>query len=95
MKLNAVSVSGQRSKDFIDLYYLSGLYGIDEMLAFYQKKYSQDNDSFILKSLVYFDEVDLSDWPVLIKDPSLKWDTVKKHLTTLVLKYTGKFKGLG
>ena len=65
------------------------------MLAFYQKKYSQVKDSFILKSLVNFNDVDLSDWPVLIKDSSLKWHTVKKHLTSLVLKYTGKFKGLG
>jgi len=56
------------------------------MLAFYQKKYSQVKDSFILKSLVYFNDVDLSDWPVLIKDSSLKWHTVKKHLTSLVLK---------
>jgi len=29
MKLNTVSVSSQRSKDFIDLYYLSDLYSID------------------------------------------------------------------
>ena len=57
------------------------------MLSFYKTKYNQENDTFILKSLIYFDEVDLSDWPVLVKDPGLKWDKVKRHLEKTVLQY--------
>ena len=72
MKLNAISTSGQRSKDFIDIYYLLKKYSLERMLDFYQKKYNQQNISFILKSLIYFDDVDLGDWPVLIDNPNLR-----------------------
>jgi hypothetical protein len=88
MKLNAIVTSGQRSKDFIDIYYLADYFTVENMLSFYKAKYSQEKDTFLLKSLIYFDEVDLSDWPVLIKDRSLKWSAIKKKLTSLVLNYT-------
>jgi len=90
MKLNAISTSGQRSKDFVDMYYLSGMFDMESMLSFYKAKYNQENDTFILKSLIYFDEVDLSDWPVLIKNPELKWQDIRKRLTTIVLEYAKK-----
>lgn len=87
MKLNAIATSGQRSKDFIDIFYLLDKYDIGSMLTFYKTKYNQQNDAFLLKSLIYFDEVDLADWPVLVKNPDLKWVEVKKRLTTRVLQY--------
>jgi hypothetical protein len=90
MKLNAISTSGQRSKDFIDIYYLLDHFDIAEILTFYKTKYLQENDTFVLKSLIYFDDVDLSDWPVLVKDPDLKWNTVKKRLEKAVLDYVKK-----
>lgn len=92
MKLNAVATSGQRSKDFIDIFYLSEQFDMEEMLTFYKTKYNQENDTFLLKSLIYFDEVDQSDWPMLVKNPALKWRTVQKQLTTLVFQYV-KQKG--
>jgi|WetSurMetagenome_2_1015567.scaffolds.fasta_scaffold59092_3 predicted nucleotidyltransferase component of viral defense system len=88
MKLNAISTSGQRSKDFIDIYYLLEKIDIESMLLYYKTKYGQSNDTFILKSLIYYDEVDLSDWPVLLKDSALKWGNVKKLLTSRVLRFT-------
>ena len=95
MKVNAIVTSGQRSKDFIDVYYLTDLFSVESMVSFYKTNYSQDNDTFLLKSLIYFDEVDLSDWPVMITDRSLKWSTVKKKLSSLVLEYTkSQSKGL-
>jgi hypothetical protein len=87
MKLNAIAASGQRSKDFIDIYYLLEQYEIGEMLSFYKTKYNQQHDTFILKSLIYYKEVDLSDWPVIIKDPRLKWAKVKKSLDQKVMSY--------
>lgn len=88
MKLNAISTSGQRSKDFIDIYYLLGKYNLGRMLEFYQRKYNQENVSFLLKSLIYFEEVDLADWPVLIADPKLTWVDVKKRIEKEVLDYS-------
>lgn len=87
MKLNAISTSGQRSKDFIDLYYLLDHFDLNSLLSFYKKKYAQENDVFILKSIMYFDDVDLSDWPVLVKDPQLQWKEVKRKLEKTVMQY--------
>ncbi len=85
MKLSAIAVSGQRSKDFIDIYYALFRFSIGQMLVFYKEKYSQKNDIHILKSLVYFDDVDLSDWPIIIDNPELTWAVVRKRIETDVL----------
>ncbi len=90
MKLNAISVSGQRVKDFIDIYYLLHTYSIGEMIGFYKKKYSQFNEVNILKSLCWFEEVDLSDWPMLLKTPKLEWETVKKKIEKAISAYLQK-----
>ncbi|MEI7980935.1 MAG: nucleotidyl transferase AbiEii/AbiGii toxin family protein [Bacteroidota bacterium] len=87
MKLNAISTSGQRSKDFIDIYYLLHKYDLGSMLEFYQKKYDQQNVAFVLKSLVYFDDVDLAGWPVLIENPKLKWADIKKRIGKVVMDF--------
>lgn len=81
MKLNAISVSGQRVKDFIDIYFLLDEYSVEEMIAFYKKKYTQYNEANVLKSLCWFEDVDHSDWPILLKTPKLKWETVKRKIT--------------
>lgn len=63
MKLNAIAVSGQRVKDFIDIYFLLEVYSMEEMIAFY-KKNPQYNEVNVLKSLTWFDDVGLSEGPV-------------------------------
>jgi hypothetical protein len=90
MKLNAISMSGQRSKDFIDIYYLLKSYTLEKMMDFYQEKYDQQNKAFVLKSLIYFDDVDLSDWPALIENPKLKWADIKKRIEKVVMEYSRK-----
>jgi len=89
MKLNAISVSGQRAKDFIDIYFIleENIFKISDMLKFYQLKYNQQGDMHILKSLIYFEDIDLSGWPVLLKKTSLKWNDVKKKIEKEVLRY--------
>src|SRR6185312_6797690 len=85
MKLNAVSISGQRSKDFIDIYYALNHFSIKEIISFYAEKYRQLNSTHVIKSLIYYDDVDLADWPVMLKDPGLKWDNVKQKLRQAVM----------
>jgi hypothetical protein len=87
MKLNAIMTSGQRAKDFIDIYFLLEKYDLADMLSFYKKKYKQENEGPVLKSLIYFDDVDSSDWPVIIKTPGLKLSGIKKRIESAVLKY--------
>jgi len=91
MKLNAISTSGQRSKDFIDVFYLLHKFKLGSMLEYYQKKYDQENVAHILKSLVYFNDVDLTDWPVLIEDPKLKWGDVKNRIEKAVMDYANYY----
>ena len=49
MKLNAIAISGQRSKDFVDIFYASKQFSLSEMLSFYQKKYAQESVVHIFK----------------------------------------------
>lgn len=90
MKLNAITVNGQRVKDFIDIYYLLNLFTVEEMTGLYKKKYAQYNDTNVLKSLCWFDDVDLSDWPVLLESPQLNWKTVKDKIEKATLIYLKK-----
>lgn len=82
MKLNAISVSGQRSKDFIDVYYVlkNGMFTISDLIEFYKTKYTQKDSMHVVKSLSWFEDVDLADWPVLLKEQDLKWDTVTNYI---------------
>jgi hypothetical protein len=87
MKLNAISVNGQRVKDFIDIYFLLGTFTIEARLSFYKKKYTLQNEVNVLKSMIWFNDVDLSDWPVMLKNKELKWNLVKKEITKSVKIY--------
>jgi hypothetical protein len=60
MKLNAIVNSGQRLKDFLDVYFLLEYFSIKQMLEFYQQKYPSKNEMMALRALVYFDDLDLN-----------------------------------
>jgi len=77
MKINAIAGSGTRSKDFVDLFFLLEIFHVDKLLEFYETKYSDRNIIHALKSLNYFEDADLSDWPVIIKKKDLTWGIVK------------------
>lgn len=94
MKLNAIAVSGQRSKDFIDIFYLLEKYSIAEMISFYKTKYTQYNEVNVLKSLTWFEDVDLSDWPVIIKAPALDWEVIKRRIVEATKDYLRRNKDL-
>ncbi len=87
MKLNAIAVSGQRVKDFIDIFFLLDIYDFRRMIAFYKEKYKQYHVLNVLKSLVYFDDIDFSEWPEMITTPTLQWSTVKQKLEKEVAAY--------
>jgi hypothetical protein len=87
MKLNAISTSGQRVKDFIDIYYLLEIYSIADMVSFYKKKYASFNEVNVLKSLIWFEDIDHSDWPVLLKNPDLEWENIKNKIVKETQKY--------
>ena len=90
MKLNAIAISGQRVKDFIDIYYLLKKYSLADMIGFYKSKYATFNEVNILKSLTWFDDVDQSGWPVLMLNPDLKWAEIAKKITLETKNYLEK-----
>lgn len=82
MKLNSIANDGTRVKDFIDLYFLitEHEFTVEKLLKNYEAKYTQRNAMHVLKSLNYFDDVDLNDWPDLIKNINIGWNDVMKTL---------------
>jgi hypothetical protein len=84
MKLNAIQNSGQRLKDFIDIYFLLELFSIKQMLEFYSKKYPIMNPVIALRAITYFDDIDPNiDPPKLLT--LLPLEKIKKRILDAVL----------
>ncbi len=84
MKLNAIAISGERFKDFADIYFLLESYRLSEMLDFYCTKYAQDRSLHILRSLLYFDDVVVADKPMFFLQKDLKLSAIKKRIRQAV-----------
>lgn len=79
MKLNAIGHSGNRQKDFYDLYFLLEHFSLKSLMETYQKKYPKSNPIIPLKSLVYFDDIDFEiENPLLVRKVS--FEEVKERL---------------
>jgi hypothetical protein len=87
MKLNAIAVSGQRVKDFIDIYYLLEEFSLADLISFYKKKYTQYNEVNVLKSVTWFNDVELDDWPLILKNKNLNWEEVKDRIVNATKIY--------
>lgn len=74
MKLNAIAGRGSR-KDFIDLYFLLQKYTMQQMIAFYNKKYKDGSEFMVIKSLNYFDDAEKEELPIMFKN--IDWQTIK------------------
>jgi hypothetical protein len=84
MKLNAIVNSGQRLKDFIDLYYLLTKFSIKQMLGFYHQKYPNKNEVIALRAITYFDDIDPNiDPPKMIKQINI--EQIKVRIIEAVL----------
>ncbi len=88
MKLNAISGNGTRSKDVIDIYFILKQFTIENILSFYTKKYNSRNNLHVIKSLNYFDEINLADWPEMILEKHLNLSDVKKDIQDKIKKYS-------
>ncbi|MDX2195067.1 MAG: nucleotidyl transferase AbiEii/AbiGii toxin family protein [Cytophagales bacterium] len=84
MKLNAITRSGKRLKDFIDIYYLLQYFSIDQMMQFFQIKYPLTNPLIALKCLVYFDDIDPNIDPPKLMKP-IKLQAIKTRILDAVL----------
>ena len=84
MKLAAITGRGTK-KDFIDIYFLLQHFSLEEMLDFYQHKYSEGSKFMVIKSLSYLDDADNEASPVMmIQTP---WNDIKKEIMKILTKY--------
>jgi len=79
MKLNAISHSGQRLKDFIDIYFLLETFPLIELLNSYDIKYTNSSSMVALKGIIYFGDLDVEiDPPIMVK--TVEIEKVKKRI---------------
>ena len=81
MKLHAIETSGNRAKDFFDIYFLLKEMPLEKMFECYQKKYSTDNVFNAKRSLGFFEDVPEESWKeVQIIDKKVSSNAVKKAI---------------
>jgi hypothetical protein len=80
-KVNAITGSGTRAKDFVDIYFLLKELSFSDIIDSYNAKYCQRNDYHAVKSLIFFDDMDLAGWPNLILEKNLTPAKLKSTLT--------------
>ena len=91
MKLNAIAHSGQRLKDFIDVYFLLESMTLRDLLTAYSRKYPKSNQLIPLKALVYFEDINIQiDKPMVNRAITLSM--LKRRLEEAVLKPEKIFK---
>lgn len=79
MKLNAVSNSGRRVKDFIDIAYLSTRFSLQQMLGFFEEKYREDS-MLAFKAITYFEDINFNEPVMLSSKHPLSWKAIAKRL---------------
>ena len=88
MKLNAIAGNGTRSKDFIDIYFILKQFTIEEVLSFYKTKYKERNLLHIVKSLNYFDDINIQDWPEMVLEKKLSFKKLKETINKQVSDFS-------
>jgi hypothetical protein len=83
MKLSAITGRGSK-KDFIDLFFLLNYYSLPQMLEFYKQKYSEGSEFLVLRSLVYYNDAEDDELPVMIQP--VYWDIIKETIKQEVKK---------
>ncbi len=78
MKLNAIFNSGQRLKDFVDMYSLLEKFTFHELLDACQRKYPDLNINMVKHSLIHFNDIIFS--PIEFIGREVKWPAIAERL---------------
>ena len=84
MKLNAISQSGKRLKDFIDIYFLLQHFSFNAMVEFFQIKYPLTNPLIPIKAINYFGDIDEETDPPKLLSP-LPLSKIKERIQDATL----------
>ncbi|MDR2543730.1 MAG: nucleotidyl transferase AbiEii/AbiGii toxin family protein [Treponema sp.] len=91
MKLHAIETSGNRAKDFVDIYFLLKEMPLNRMFESYQKKYSTDNIFNAKRSLSFFEDVPEESWQeVQLIDKRITADMIKETILNAVREFNGE-----
>jgi hypothetical protein len=88
MKLTAISQSGKRLKDYVDVAFLSAMMSLNEMLNAFEKKYPKTSVMSAVRGLSYFDDIDFS-LEIDLMDRNFKWKVIEKRLREMI-KYSDR-----
>jgi hypothetical protein len=77
MKLAAVTGRGSK-KDFVDIYFLLKQMTLIDILEAYDQKYQDGSRFMALKSLIYFEDAEEEEMPLMMKP--LTWQEVKETI---------------
>lgn len=87
MKLSAITNRGTK-KDFVDFFFLLNIFSLDEMLAFYEDKYSSGSIFNVVQSLSYFDDAEAEPLPKMLKP--FDWTQTKNTIVQTVQQFSKK-----
>jgi len=91
MKINAISNSGKRLKDFIDIYYLLEHLSMERIIECYSQKYIDFNPLIAIRAVDYFEDIDPSIDPPIMKS-TLSLEKIKKRIREALLHRKKKFQ---
>jgi len=83
MKLVAISDSGKRLKDFVDIAYLSTQMSLNQMLEAYALKYNRLGSLHALRGLSYFGDIDF-DTSIDLINSAFNWKKIEKRIREMI-----------
>jgi len=88
MKLHAIETSGNRAKDFVDIFFLLKEMPLEKMFEYYRKKYSTGNIFNAKRSLTFFDDVPEESWKeVRLINQKVSVTMIKKTIINAVREF--------
>jgi len=84
MKLAAISDSGSRLKDFVDIAFLSSHFSLSQMLDAYAAKYQNSSVLHAVRGLVFFDDIDFNAQVALTGNRYFDWRKIEKRILEMV-----------
>jgi len=88
MKLTAISQSGKRLKDFVDIAFMSSIMSLENMLKAFEKKFSNTSVMTAIRGITYYDDIDFSA-EIDLTEGTFKWKPVEKRLKEMI-KYSDR-----
>lgn len=90
MKVHAITQSGKRVKDFIDIYFLLEYFTMNEIMGFFAKKYPGMSVMIAMKAIHYFEDIDEQIDPPRMKKP-LPFEKIKARILQAILQPSKTF----